>query len=86
MEQAHSSTHSEIENGQVISIDRHVRWQVRQRLQELNVSCECLADGSLRVLANTPVALVQIRSVLQHYSMPRSALIEQFENCWRLSN
>ncbi len=81
MEQAHSQT----AHTQVISCDRSARWQVCHRLQELDICCDCLADGRLRVLANTPVALMQVRSVLQQWSMSRSALVGQLEKCWQCS-
>jgi|GEM_PF-394499 hypothetical protein len=74
-----------INDGQVLSIDRSTRWQVRQRLQELDILCDCSANGKLWVVVDTPVALVQVRSVLQQWSMSRQVLVEQLEKCWQYS-
>lgn len=76
---------TQLNPGQVIAIDRSRRWQICQRLQELDIFCECLADGSLRVLVNTPVALLQLRSVLQQESLSPRTLADQLERCWQQS-
>lgn len=79
-------THAQLNPGQVIAIDRSSRWQIRHRLQELDIVCECLADGRLRVLADTPAALIQLRSVLQQWSLSSQALADQLERCWQQSS
>ncbi|WP_225913832.1 Asr1405/Asl0597 family protein [Leptolyngbya ohadii] len=72
------------DSSQFISVDRSVRWQICHRLQELDIGCDCLADGRMRVSAPTPLALIQVRSVLQQELMPRQVLLKQLERCWQV--
>jgi hypothetical protein len=69
---------------QTISIPRSDRWQAYYRLQELDISCECLADGRFQVDVNSPIAAMQLWSVLKHLTAPRQHLATWLERCWDL--
>lgn len=66
------------------SIHRCDRWQLCQRLQELQISAHCMADGQLKVEIQYPVDIIQLQSVAQHLSASRSQLILGLEQCWQL--
>ncbi len=70
---------------QVVVLPRCDRWQVYYRLQELDICCDCLSDGSLQVEINSPVAALQLRSVVQHITESRQQLAERLEYCWKIS-
>lgn len=68
---------------QIVTIARSDRWQVCYRLQELDISCTCPADGNLVVDLDTPVALAQLWSVMQQLTGSRQQMIEWLERCWQ---
>lgn len=70
---------------QFISIARSDRWQAYHRLQELDISCTCLADGRFQVEVNSPIAVIQLWSVLQQLTRSRQQLSHWLEHCWNLS-
>lgn len=70
----------------VLTISRCDRWQACQRLQELEIPCDCRADGHLHVEINRPIVLLQLRSVIQQLTASRSELIDWLERCWRIPN
>jgi len=70
---------------QIISIARSDRWQAYHRLQELDISCTCLSDGRFQVEANSPIAVIQLWSVLQQLTCSRQQLSHWLEQCWNLS-
>lgn len=67
----------------VLSIPRHDRWQAYQRLQELDVPCQCLVDGRLQVDVSHPTAIVQLKSVVQQLTAPRAELVNWLKQCWQ---
>ena len=75
-----SSPNPEI--GQLVSIPRSDRWQVYARLQELDIPCTCLGDGSFQATIDTPLAALQLRSVIGQVTFSRRQLVEQLERCW----
>ncbi len=68
----------------VSTIDRCDRWQVSQRLQELNIECQCLPDGQLTIEIQHPVDILQLRSVIQQSTASRPDLLDWLERCWQL--
>lgn len=64
-----------------LDIDRIDRWCVYHRLQELNLSCWCLPDGSLWVDVLSCTAVLLVRSVVQQMLAPRVELIDWLERC-----
>jgi hypothetical protein len=58
------------------------RWQIYQRLQELEISCRCNPYGALFVKYSDPMAIAQVWSVTRHVRMQRYELIQWLEQCW----
>jgi hypothetical protein len=75
--------HNQVSIGQLITISRSDRWQVHQRLKELEISSTCLRDGSLQVEIHSPLTVLQLRSVLLQLTAPRSQLVDWLEHCWQ---
>jgi len=78
------SSSSETDRKHVIDIDWADRWQVYQRLQELDIICVCETNQPLTVEINNPTAAIQLWSVIQQFSASRQDLIENIENSWRI--
>lgn len=78
------SSSSETDKKHVIDIDWADRWQVYQRLQELDIICICETNQPLMVEINNPTAAIQLWSVIQQFSASRQDLIENIENSWRI--
>lgn len=68
---------------QTLRISRSDRWQVSQRLSELGISSTCLQDGTLEVEVDSPVTVIQVRSVLTQFTAPRAQLLDWLERCWQ---
>jgi hypothetical protein len=66
----------------ISTIHRSDRWQVRHRLQELDIPCDCSANGLLSVKIYHPIAILQLRSVIQQTTAARADLIVWLERCW----
>jgi hypothetical protein len=67
---------------QSVTIARCDRWQLHQRLSELDISCTCTSEGGLQVDINYPIELVQLQSVIQQLTASRINLIVWLERCW----
>lgn len=78
------SSSSETDRKHVIDIDWANRWQVYQRLQELDIICICETNQPLMVEINNPTAAIQLWSVIQQFSASRQDLIKNIENSWRI--
>jgi hypothetical protein len=70
----------------VSTIDRCDRWQVSQRLQELNIASYCLPDGQLSIDIQHPIDIVQLRSVIQQSTASRADLLDWLERCWQIQD
>ncbi|MEN9209655.1 MAG: hypothetical protein Q6J46_05055 [Thermostichus sp. DG02_2_bins_29] len=60
------------------------RWRIGRRLVELGIPSVCTEDGGLQVEINTPLAALQVRSVVRQYLTSRQELVQNLEDCWRL--
>ncbi len=69
---------------QIVQIPRYQRWQIYHRLQELNIPCACLSDGSLQVQINNSVAAILLRSTVIQFTASRPSLIDWLQRCWQL--
>ncbi len=72
----------DLSSSQLVSITRSDRWQVHQRLTELGIPSSCLSDGSFQVDLHSPLALIQLRSVLFQLTGARQQLVDWLEQCW----
>lgn len=60
------------------------RWQIYQRLQELNIPCEYIMYSPLKVKIQHTTQAIQLWSVLQNQMTPRQVLANRLEKCWSL--
>jgi hypothetical protein len=67
----------------VVEVNWLDRWQVYQRLQELDIPCWCEANEPLKVEITSPVAAIQLWSVMQQFTASRQALISLLKLNWQ---
>jgi hypothetical protein len=60
------------------------RWQVYQRLLELQVPCYCRCNHPLEVELATPLKLWQFWTVMWRVSASRDTLCDYLHECWQL--
>lgn len=60
------------------------RWQVYQRLKQLQIPCRCGCHQPLEVELPTPLKLWQFWNVVRRFSASRETLSNYLEDCWRL--
>ncbi|HEY9622756.1 MAG TPA: Asr1405/Asl0597 family protein [Crinalium sp.] len=70
------------QSDQSISVPLSDRWLVYQRLQELDIPCHRLGDGSLQADINTPTAATQLWSITFQLTASRQQLISWLNRCW----
>ncbi|MBN3924106.1 Asr1405/Asl0597 family protein [Nostoc sp. NMS4] len=74
---------SEIEINHLVEVNWADRWQVYQRLEELNIPCSCAANQPLKVEISNPTAAVQLWSVVRRFTASRQDQILTLECCWK---
>lgn len=67
-----------------IHVKQLERWQVYQRLLELQIPCRCRCNEPLEVELETPLKLWQFWTVVWRVSASRQMLSDYLESCWRL--
>ncbi|MDZ7956766.1 MAG: hypothetical protein RMY34_02465 [Aulosira sp. DedQUE10] len=77
---------SEVESKHILEVNWADRWQVYQRLQELDVPCLCESNQPLQVEINSPLAIVQLWSVMRQFSVSRQDIISSLEKSWLRDN
>jgi hypothetical protein len=77
---------SEIESNHLVEVNWADRWQVYQRLKELDIPCTCIANQPLKVEISSPVIAVQLWSVIQRLTASRQEQILALEYCWKIAN
>jgi hypothetical protein len=68
---------------QVIEIDRTEKWQLYNRLQELQIDCQCAGDRPLIVQCRTVNDVIQLWSVVKQISSSRQQLVNWLQLCWK---
>lgn len=68
----------------VLEVSWADRWQVYQRLSELEIPCCCETNQPLQVEITHPNAAIQLWSVTRRFMASRQDLINTLENCWRI--
>jgi|GEM_PF-1438381 len=58
------------------------RWQILNQLAALDVTAACHPDGSLQVAITSPLAAIQLWSVLQREHASRTQQLDWLERCW----
>ncbi|MBW4607857.1 MAG: hypothetical protein KME22_11695 [Hassallia sp. WJT32-NPBG1] len=74
---------SEVEEQHTIEMDWLDRWQVYQRLQELDIRCWCETNQPLKVEISNPIAAIQLWSVMRQFTRSRQEMIYTLEDCWQ---
>ncbi|MFM7406439.1 MAG: Asr1405/Asl0597 family protein [Cuspidothrix sp.] len=74
---------SDTNKNHVIDINWADRWQVYQRLQELDITCICEINEPLTVEIKNTTTAIQIWSVVKRFTASRQDLIENLEKSWR---
>lgn len=70
------------QSSQALSLRGTERWEVYQRLQELEVICSCQSNEPLKVSLQTPTDLVLLWSVSRRITSGRSELLYWLKRCW----
>lgn len=60
------------------------RWEVYRRLQDLDIPCQCSTDRPLQIEISSPIAAIQVWSVVRQIATPRQELVEWLEGCWQI--
>ncbi len=76
---------SQPQEKQIVEVSWADRWQVYQRLQELDILCWCETNQPLTVEISNPTVAVQLWSVMRQFTAVRQDLIWTLEQCWRNS-
>lgn len=79
-----SLNHSNSQAEESTEIQCEDRWQVYRRLQELEIPCWCHAYKPLKVEVSSPIATVQLWSVVRRVSLSRQESMPWLERCWQL--
>ena len=69
---------------EVLEVNSTLRWQVYQRLQELDVCCECNCHQPLKVDCQCYTDIIQIWSVVRQQTASRAELVGFLNSCWQL--
>lgn len=68
---------------QVLVLPFGDRWQIFHRLQELDIPCTYRPESGLRVEISSPVAAIQLWSVLRQLNTSSRRLAQWLEQCWQ---
>ncbi|WP_066375136.1 MULTISPECIES: Asr1405/Asl0597 family protein [unclassified Anabaena] len=75
---------SEAKQKYLVEVNWIDRWQVYQRLQELEIPCSCQTNQPLSVEINTPTAATQLWSVIREFTASRQEKISTLKSSWRI--
>lgn len=74
---------TQVEQQQTVEVSWADRWQVYQRLQELDIPCCCETNQPLKVEIGNPSAAIQLWSVMRQFTISRQEQICILKNCWQ---
>ena len=74
---------SEVESKHVLEVNWVDRWQVYQRLQELDIPCWCEPNQPLKVEISNSIAAIQLWGLMRQFTLTRQDLIWSLEQCWQ---
>ncbi len=60
------------------------RWEVYQRLRELQIPCRCGCNQPLEVELRSPLTVWQFWNVMRRVFSSRETLTHYLEQCWQL--
>ncbi len=70
---------------QSINLPSLDRWQVYQRLQELDIPCQCHLYQPIKIQVSSPTQLIQVWSVTRQITDSPAKLGKLLEKCWQLT-
>lgn len=70
---------------QLIDLPGLDRWQVYQRLQELDIPCQCSLYQPIKIQVSNPTQLIQVWSVTRQVTTPPVELAKFLNKCWQLT-
>ncbi|MGK7914295.1 MAG: Asr1405/Asl0597 family protein [Prochloraceae cyanobacterium] len=79
-----SLTNPKAKISQVVEVNSAARWQVYQRLLELQISCQCLTNKPLQVQLHSTKEAIQLWSVVKHLTASRQELASWLDRCWHM--
>ncbi len=68
--------------GEMVEVNCVNRWQIYQRLQDLEIPCWCATNQPLRVRVVDVTTAIQLWSVSKQFKMSRRDLLCWLERCW----
>ena len=71
------------EVNEIVEVSWADRWQVYQRLQELEIPCWCATEQPLSVHIADVAAAIQLWSVIKQLTASRQELVRTLERCWK---
>lgn len=75
---------TEIEKKHIVEVNWSDRWQIYQRLQELEIPCWCEPNQPLTVEIGNFLLAVQLWSVIRQFTASRQDLISILEQSWKI--
>ncbi|HLO83635.1 MAG TPA: hypothetical protein VK203_01300 [Nostocaceae cyanobacterium] len=78
------SFNSDIHKKYVVEVNWIDRWQIYQRLKELEIPCCCEPNQPLQVEIAHPAAAMQLWCVTRQFTTSRQDLIGTLERCWQM--
>ncbi|MDJ0715284.1 MAG: hypothetical protein QNJ54_13845 [Prochloraceae cyanobacterium] len=66
----------------VVKVNWADRWQVYQRLQELEIPCQCVTGEPLCVELDNTKEAIQLWSVVKQLTASRRELVVWLDDCW----
>ncbi len=68
---------------EIVEVNPAERWQVYQRLQELDIPCRCATEQPLMVHIAHVTAAVQLWSVSRQFTASRQDSVCWLKRCWQ---
>ena len=73
--------HCQQRDRDIVAINWADRWQLYQRLQELDIPCWCATEQPLMVRITNPTAAIQLWSASRQFTASRQDLVCWLELC-----
>ncbi len=67
-----------------ITVQQLERWEVYQRLRELQIPCQCSCNQPLEVELSSPLTVWQFWNIMRRVFASRETLSHYLEQCWQL--
>lgn len=67
----------------IVEINWAARWQLYQRLQELDIPCWCATQQPLMARISNTTAAIQVWSASRQLTASRQDLVCWLERCWQ---